>query len=408
MPDEFNINVTAAPGDVDAMRLLLDGVKRGPQFDTVPDMLASERPALAVGEIWKAAGLPHATADPGASDHHMTTAGGVKLYRAYVSDDGCVLRNDGTGWTFIDDANHAPRGFSSLDVNVTEQYALTVHRDFVTHQRVTAFAAVDETLARVGVCVGPSVNAENMRLHFSAPLTLRFAATATPSITDVSAFHESHTEVSWDGAAREFVIDHLDCGLSGQAQATYEYTAKDEVILPAVRRVNGAQHRVAIYDRMEGVLQWDGTSSWTVNNREIARAGGDQTGYSVSALSGGPDFTFTVAHPELASEYGEWPVNVFIIGKSHKYVPFVTSVTRTGFAIQLWDLSAGAVATSLPASALKIGFSREWYRLPRPITGHIAVSLPNTRIDPEDLVSANGNVWIGSSERTSDKVTEPQ
>lgn len=76
MPEEFNINVSAEAGDVDAMRLLLEGVKRGPQFDTITAMLASERPALAVGEIWEAGGHRYETVEDGEWE---TTQGGAKL-----------------------------------------------------------------------------------------------------------------------------------------------------------------------------------------------------------------------------------------------------------------------------------------------------------------------------------------
>ncbi|UWR36138.1 SGNH/GDSL hydrolase family protein [Sulfitobacter sp. W074] len=82
MPEDYNINVTAEDGDVDAMRNLLDGLLRGPKFDTVADMLASERPALADGEIWEAAGFRYEVADPSTpvvNGYPWTTAGGVKL-----------------------------------------------------------------------------------------------------------------------------------------------------------------------------------------------------------------------------------------------------------------------------------------------------------------------------------------
>lgn len=80
MPIEHNITVTSEPGDVDAMRELLDGLLRGPKFDTVADMLASERPALAVGEIWEAEGSPYAVVESG---EHLTTSGEVKLKRLF-------------------------------------------------------------------------------------------------------------------------------------------------------------------------------------------------------------------------------------------------------------------------------------------------------------------------------------
>lgn len=302
-------------------------------------------------------------------------------------------------WRYISDVEHEPFGFDSIDTNITEQYAVTIHRSQTASKRVASVVTVDETLARVGLMCGPSVNDSDIRIHMSAPLTGRFAASSSPSVTDVSSFHKSHTSVSWDSTAKEFIVSHLDCGLTGQMQCTYEYTAKDEVVDIAVRRVSGTQHRVAVYDTMMGSIQWNG-STWTINNREISR-NGSQTGYSVGAMSGGPDYLFTVSHPALATEYGDWPVSLTIIGKASKYVAFTTNVTRTSFDVQLWDLTTGSVVTALPSS-LKIGFVRGKYRLPRPITGHIAFSLPNVRVDPRDVVVSTGNLWALSVERYGD------
>ncbi len=49
-------------------------------FDSVPDLLASTRAALGVGSIWRADGHLYEEVDPSATDQHITTAGGVKLY----------------------------------------------------------------------------------------------------------------------------------------------------------------------------------------------------------------------------------------------------------------------------------------------------------------------------------------
>ena len=67
----------------------------------------------------------------------------------------------------------------------------------------------------------------------------------------------------------------------------------------------------------------------------------------------------------------------------------------------------GAVVTTLPGS-MSFNVKRGWYRLTEPLTGHIAFSLPNTRIDPRDIISGNGNIWIGSLERTSQFTDEDQ
>lgn len=79
--EERHIHVTAEDGDIDAMRLLLDGVS-GDGFKTVADMLASRRPYRRVGEIWRAAGFRYVVVDPSTpivNGYPLLTLGGVKL-----------------------------------------------------------------------------------------------------------------------------------------------------------------------------------------------------------------------------------------------------------------------------------------------------------------------------------------
>lgn len=47
---------------------------------TVAQLLASTAPARGMGSIWNAGGFRYQEAAPGATDHHLVTAGGVKLY----------------------------------------------------------------------------------------------------------------------------------------------------------------------------------------------------------------------------------------------------------------------------------------------------------------------------------------
>lgn len=57
------------------------------EFDTVAAMLASGAAALGAGTVWRADGFRYREANPAATDHHLTTAGGVKLY-VQPGDDG--------------------------------------------------------------------------------------------------------------------------------------------------------------------------------------------------------------------------------------------------------------------------------------------------------------------------------
>lgn len=53
----------------------------GGSFQNVAALLASTAPAEGAGTLWRAGPYTYVEAASGASDHHLTTAGGVKLYR---------------------------------------------------------------------------------------------------------------------------------------------------------------------------------------------------------------------------------------------------------------------------------------------------------------------------------------
>jgi hypothetical protein len=299
-------------------------------------------------------------------------------------------------WYMIDDAEHEPYLFNDIDTNLTEQNTVTLKRTFTAEKRISASVSADETFSIVGVQAGASVNDNDVRIKIAAPLTLRFSATTTPAIIDVSSFHASTTSISWDSAASEFVLTHGQCGLSAQCMATFENTAKDEYVGLMVRRVSANEHRISVVDRLEGTIEWDG-SSWSITNREIAR-NGSESGYTVTGLGAGPNYFIDVTHPTTATEYDANDLTAEVIGTTNFYLVAKTNITRTGFSLQLRDPATGSVVSTLPSS-LKIRFRRGWYKMPRPITGHIAVALPYTLCNPADIVSANANLWVIDDER---------
>lgn len=63
------------------------GADGASEFNTVAAMLASMDVAQGQGTVWRADGFRYREADPAATDHHLTTAGGVKLY-VMPGDDG--------------------------------------------------------------------------------------------------------------------------------------------------------------------------------------------------------------------------------------------------------------------------------------------------------------------------------
>jgi len=89
---------------------LLEGFARRP-FRTVLDLLADTGAARGVGEVWHAEGFRYLEAAAGASDHDLTTAGGVKLY--IQREPGGFVSPAQWGANLFDDAGDDTAAFAS-------------------------------------------------------------------------------------------------------------------------------------------------------------------------------------------------------------------------------------------------------------------------------------------------------
>jgi hypothetical protein len=78
----------------------------GSGFDTVADLLASTASAMGEGTVWVADGFRYREAASDATDHHLTTDNGVKLY--------CLPGDD--GWYNFRAMNPAADGVTEIDI----------------------------------------------------------------------------------------------------------------------------------------------------------------------------------------------------------------------------------------------------------------------------------------------------
>lgn len=196
--------------------------------------------------------------------------------------------------------------------------------------------------------------------------------------------------VLWDDSASEIVVYHCNADLSGQMQATYEHSAKDELILPAVRRVNSREHRIALFSQLEITASYDG-SAWSLSNREIERYG-NTDGYAVS-FNGAGNY-IELSHPPVASIDFAEDVTATIKGPSAPYTVYPQAMNRTSMQLQMRDVTAlGSLVTSIP-SGFAVMVRRGLYQLPRPLGGHLSLTLSSVRIAPQRIVSPTGNIWL--------------
>ena len=76
----------------------------------------------------------------------------------------CALRNDGTGWKFLNDENHVPIGVQEV---VTNQTQLELKYSFNVKKVISLVATPDETFANMGIICGASVGLTSAKIQFS-------------------------------------------------------------------------------------------------------------------------------------------------------------------------------------------------------------------------------------------------
>lgn len=146
---------------------------------------------VSAGDILRtlAEGFAFYVAPSTAVDQDLITANGVKLYYAsigyaqdqsqYRTGGGAVRQlSSGGGWTFINDANHAPWGWSTTTGPTLSGNNLVVTYDFTATEVGTFQATPDEEYAAIGLSVGASVARNLVVLSGFAPISGRAAGGA--------------------------------------------------------------------------------------------------------------------------------------------------------------------------------------------------------------------------------------
>lgn len=97
-----------------------------------------------------------------------------------------TIRNNGSGWAFIDDAGHSPVGFCGV---TSHPGYLELHYPKVA-QIKTFLASLDETFAATSLRIGTSVGLDVTRLYFytAAPAAWPVPNTAVNPASVVSTW----------------------------------------------------------------------------------------------------------------------------------------------------------------------------------------------------------------------------
>ena len=375
----------------------------GPWLDTVAALIADTSltyaPALPGTVVagnyvqTRKEGFAYQVAASGASDQHVTTAGGVKLYyesggmvgesgRRFQFVSGVIRnRNDGLGWQLISDGSHGHVGVSAIDTNTT---GVNVVFDFTATKVISFVAGPDERMAQAGMTVGGSVGLTSSGLWIGAPLQFWFDP-VTASITAPAWFDPASFGISGSGAVR--VVTHPEISSANSAPVLGSGFAStlncpDYGVSSFTTTTFGLQSFVDL----SGFVYFNG-SSWVILTDV------DTSVHTITAAweaaNGGQ---LRITHPSSDSDF-----EVALISSSSAHRAFVNAVTDTSFTVQFFDHATNTQVASA-VSTIGVRFSRRRRcRAASLQSGRVTCVRTQARLDPTLLHDGSlplANIWF--------------
>lgn len=152
----------------------------------------------------------HAASKGYVDDGRITATPGAKFRQV-----GCVIRNTGTGFEFINDAGHVPSGVTSVQ---TYTDRIVINYSFTATKVISAHTTPDETLARRGYAMGPSVGLSAMTIYVGQPGMADYVTTNGTTLTSLNGYVKSFSRST---TAWTFNHDTIDGPVGGSVQYRY-------------------------------------------------------------------------------------------------------------------------------------------------------------------------------------------
>jgi hypothetical protein len=354
----------------------------------IADLASTATATQGAGQIGFLHSLAYGAGTVGEALKRGVFADAGRLYRMVAF----VLRNDGSGWGYINDIDHAPVGMEpgAGGVEVVNLgggvKVLRTHYSFTASRVLSLFGGNDETMAARGLEFGPSVGLDYSDWRLYMPMTCWVDKNAgaysfgnidpwlgpgtdttvalTPSITDGSSFTITHLTGSADDVP-------VVAPIRGNATASLDVAVT----------YGGTSVRVDFMEDLHGYVFFDG-SNWQVQTPNSSK----------------PTFSFssgvlTVTHENIGDVYdtnitGVGGVLVITAG-----TPSGVAITRaTSFLVTFQDYAGAAVNTA--NANMKFFYSRpRKVRTVPPDGARVAVRRGPVLVDPAKVTSSTGNIW---------------
>jgi hypothetical protein len=288
---------------------------------------------------------------------------------------GGAIRNDGTGWTIIDDASHKNINLLSVEINPDDPMTLLLKYTYDGTSIGTLVITPDETLAKGGLLCGGSVGDNQAILTITAPLIMQVTG---KTLVSPDKWHNSVVSIASASDNTGLTITHPAQVTSQPPVATIAEGGTNNGMGGEIR-VNHTLTTTTLtyYQYLHGYVTYNGTS-WTISTDNV-----DKATVSWDATNN----ALKIEHPTIDEEYA-----VSISG-GNGFRPTIISQGVGSMLIQFVNTSGTIMTTQDPL--MKVNFMR-FTKVKSTYPSGLKVNVHRGYIqcDPEDIIEQFGNFWI--------------
>lgn len=317
---------------------------------------------------------------------------GATLQRAILGDSGrrlrevaFVLRNDGAGWSYINDVDHAPVGMGAISVvgdDLRTTYA------FIALRVISLFGGPDETMSSRGLTFGPSVGLDYTNWRLFMPLAFwvdKNAGVYSFGNIDPWLGPGTDTTIATTDASR-FTVNHKTASADMPPVASVLTGGAGNAPGLECRLSYGGNSIIGTFvEDMHGYIRWVGPTAndWVVETPNVAKP--------VCTFAAG---LLTVVHEDIGDV---WDTQITGVGGSIVITagtPSAVAATRaTSFTVTFQDYAGAAVNAANANMKLHYRRSRKVRTVP-PDGTQVAVARGPVAVNPVRVVSTTGNIWV--------------
>lgn len=282
--------------------------------------------------------------------------------------------SNGSGWQFINDADHTPMNVVSITQNSS---FITINLGFTAKKVLSFIVAPDETYARMGLVCGASVGLSTVGIQLAAPLAADVVYSG--SAVNVTPPYYFSGDITGGVSGGELTITHpaVVDAMDVPAISLNRGTSTPDVL--CLGDYTGTSFKVETHEDMCGQINWTSGTSFSVTHNTEA---------SISATWDNTNKKLVVSHPTINGYRGTL---LNPQGGSYFVEPF--ALGASSFEVK-WFNSSGAYVDT-PNAAHKCTFRLNGGYRTNPVKPtRFGFRRGYAPVNPTKLYSPGGNIWF--------------